>query len=304
MILCCGEALIDMLPRETTKGEQAFAPYAGGSVFNTAIALGRLGAPTGFLSGISTDLFGQILDETLAASKVDASLAIRSNRPTTLAFVTLTDGHAQYAFYDENTAGRMISVDDLPADSRSRGSDVLRRHLAAARPLRRDLRKPDAARGGGAGDDDRPQHPPQLHHRRTRLPCPDRPDDGGGDHRQILRRRPRLAGNAAGRSAGGGVEARLPHRGLQGRDGALVGRQLLRRREEGRGGRYGRRGRYLQRRAPCRAAPGRAADAGGALGHHRGGAHPGAGARRGRRGGHREPRGRQPALGARTGFRA
>lgn len=114
MILCCGEALIDMLPRETTAGESAFAPYAGGSVFNTAIALGRLGAPTGFLSGLSTDLFGQILDDTLAASKVDASLAIRSGRPTTLAFVTLTDGHAEYAFYDENTAGRMIAVEDLP----------------------------------------------------------------------------------------------------------------------------------------------------------------------------------------------
>lgn len=114
MILCCGEALIDMLPRETTAGEQAFAPYAGGSVFNTAIALGRLGVETGFLSGLSTDLFGQILTETLAASKVNSDLAIRSDRPTTLAFVTLTDGHAKYAFYDENTAGRMITPDNLP----------------------------------------------------------------------------------------------------------------------------------------------------------------------------------------------
>lgn len=42
MILCCGEALIDMLPRETTRGENGFAPYAGGAIFNTAIALGRL----------------------------------------------------------------------------------------------------------------------------------------------------------------------------------------------------------------------------------------------------------------------
>ncbi len=115
MILCCGEALIDMLPRETGAGEQAFAPYAGGAVFNTAIALGRLGAPSGYLGGLSEDLFGTILAEALAASNVDFSLCPRSNRPSTLAFVTLTDGHAKYAFYDENTAGRMLSADDLPA---------------------------------------------------------------------------------------------------------------------------------------------------------------------------------------------
>ena len=114
MILSAGEALIDMLPRETTAGEAAFAPHAGGSVFNTAIALGRLGAPSAFFSGLSTDLFGTVLEEALAASKVDAGLAHRSDRPTTLAFVTLTNGQARYAFYDENTAGRMLSPEDLP----------------------------------------------------------------------------------------------------------------------------------------------------------------------------------------------
>jgi fructokinase len=115
MILCCGEALIDMLPRETTQGERAFAPYAGGAVFNTAIALGRLGAPVGFFSGLSTDLMGEILTETLQASNVDTSLAARSGRPTTLAFVKLVNGQATYAFYDENTAGRMLAEADLPA---------------------------------------------------------------------------------------------------------------------------------------------------------------------------------------------
>ena len=114
MILCCGEALIDMLPRTTTLGESAFAPHAGGAVFNTAIALGRLGAPTGFFSGLSTDLMGEILTTTLTASKVDTSLAARSNRPTTLAFVKLVNGQATYAFYDENTAGRLLSPADLP----------------------------------------------------------------------------------------------------------------------------------------------------------------------------------------------
>lgn len=114
MILCCGEALIDMLPRQTADGETGFAPHAGGSVFNTAIALGRLGAPVQFFSGLSSDLFGAILQRELQASGVDSSPAAISDRPTTLAFVTLTDGHASYAFYDENTAGRMLGVDDLP----------------------------------------------------------------------------------------------------------------------------------------------------------------------------------------------
>ncbi len=114
MILSCGEALIDMLPRTSTAGEACFAPYAGGAVFNTAIALGRLGAPSAFFSGVSTDMLGEILAETLAASKVDTGYLARSARPTTVAFVKLVNGQATYAFYDEGTAGRMLSVDQLP----------------------------------------------------------------------------------------------------------------------------------------------------------------------------------------------
>lgn len=115
MILCCGEALIDMLPRQALSGEAAFAPHAGGAVFNTAIALGRLGAPTGFFSGLAQDFMGQILADNLVAAQVDTSLVKRVPRPSTLAFVQLVDGQARYAFYDEGTAGRMLSVADLPA---------------------------------------------------------------------------------------------------------------------------------------------------------------------------------------------
>lgn len=114
MILCCGEALIDMLPRQTTEGETAFTPHSGGAVFNTAVALGRLGAPTGFLSGLSSDFFGDQLRDALLDSNVDASFSVTSDRPTTLAFVRLVDGQASYAFYDENTAGRMLSPEKLP----------------------------------------------------------------------------------------------------------------------------------------------------------------------------------------------
>lgn len=114
MILCCGEALIDMIPTPTTTGSDGFVPHAGGAVFNTSIALGRLGVQTGMMTGLSSDMFGQQLAEALKASHVDASHVITSDRPTTLAFVRLQDGHATYSFYDENSAGRMLARGDLP----------------------------------------------------------------------------------------------------------------------------------------------------------------------------------------------
>ena len=115
MILCCGEALIDMIPTPTVSGGEGFVPHTGGAIFNTAVALGRLGVQTGMLTGLSSDLFGQQLSKALVASHVDLSHAITTERPTTLAFVSLTDGHATYHFYDENSAGRMLSQSDMPA---------------------------------------------------------------------------------------------------------------------------------------------------------------------------------------------
>ncbi|WP_116083095.1 carbohydrate kinase [Tropicimonas sp. IMCC34011] len=125
MILCAGEALIDMLPRTSTAGEDAFAPVPGGAVFNTAIALGRLGIPVRFFCGISRDLFGTRLMAALEASGVDAAPAIRSDRPTTLAFVELVDGQARYAFYDEASAARQIRQRDLPGARKMEGVDAV-----------------------------------------------------------------------------------------------------------------------------------------------------------------------------------
>ena len=115
MILCCGEALIDMIPTPVASGGTAYAPHTGGAIFNTAIALGRLGAQAGLLSGVSTDGFGEMLVNSLQANNVGTDHLIRSNRLTTLAIVHLSDGKAVYSFYDENSAGSAITQADLPA---------------------------------------------------------------------------------------------------------------------------------------------------------------------------------------------
>lgn len=112
MILCCGEALIDMVPAEMD-GATVLRPLSGGAIFNTAISLGRLGVKTALVSGVSTDLFGQQLAQELENSQVATDFLVRSDRPNTLAFVQLVDGHATYTFYDEASAGRMLTVDNF-----------------------------------------------------------------------------------------------------------------------------------------------------------------------------------------------
>jgi fructokinase len=119
MILCCGEALIDMLPRKGGDGADVYQPFNGGSVYNTAIALGRLGTPTGFFAGLSTDFFGDSLAEGLTVAGVSQKFIRRKDLHTTIALVKLTDGHARYSFIDEGSAGRMLEKRDIPKIPRS-----------------------------------------------------------------------------------------------------------------------------------------------------------------------------------------
>lgn len=114
MIVCCGEALIDMVQCRGINDVTGYQPIEGGAIFNTAIGLGRLGFDAAIVAGISYDMFGQKLVDALLASKVNTDLLIRSNQPTTLAFVRLIDGHAHYTFYDENTAGRSFQLEAIP----------------------------------------------------------------------------------------------------------------------------------------------------------------------------------------------
>jgi fructokinase len=106
MLLSCGDALIDFLPVNSADGRDALVPVVGGSCLNIAVGIARLGAPAGFVGGISTDLFGRMIAEHARESQVDLRYAARSSRPTTLAFVRIVDGEPQYGFYDEETAAR------------------------------------------------------------------------------------------------------------------------------------------------------------------------------------------------------
>ena len=114
MILCCGEALIDFVP---TAGGDAYRPVPGGSIFNIAVGLGRLGTAVGFFGKLSTDFFGERLLQTLRANEVDSTLTLRSAAPTSLVFVDLPDGESReprYLFYADSAADRSLTTDELP----------------------------------------------------------------------------------------------------------------------------------------------------------------------------------------------
>jgi fructokinase len=106
MILSCGDALIDFVPNKAADGREALIPMVGGSCLNVAVGLARLEVPTGFVGGISTDLFGSMIADHASASGVGLSHATRSEDQTTLAFVRMVAGESHYAFYDAGTASR------------------------------------------------------------------------------------------------------------------------------------------------------------------------------------------------------
>jgi fructokinase len=106
MLLSCGDALVDFLPVKSADGRDAAVPVVGGSCLNIAVGMARLGAPAGFVGGISTDLFGRMIADHASASQVDLRYATRGEHQTTLAFVRTVAGEPQYAFYDEATASR------------------------------------------------------------------------------------------------------------------------------------------------------------------------------------------------------
>ncbi|MET9886739.1 carbohydrate kinase [Streptomyces sp. NPDC006430] len=119
MIVVGGEALIDLVPVAQPPG--ALLPRPGGGPYNTALALGRLGAEVAFCSRVSSDGFGESLLAGLGAAGVDLSLVQRGPEPTTLAVPSLApDGSAAYGFYVEGTADRFFTLPEaLPAGARA-----------------------------------------------------------------------------------------------------------------------------------------------------------------------------------------
>ncbi|MFQ8430294.1 carbohydrate kinase family protein [Amaricoccus sp. W119] len=116
MFLVCGEALFDLfLEKDEGPAAATYAARAGGSPFNVAIGITRLGSDSGLLTGLSTDLLGQRLTRVLRDEGVSTDYAIETGRPTTISLVGLdAEGVAAYQFFKNGSADTGVRPEDLP----------------------------------------------------------------------------------------------------------------------------------------------------------------------------------------------
>lgn len=123
MFVVGGESLMDVEVVPAGPGHMAhMIAHRGGSPYNCAMALSKLGNPSGFLCPISKDPFGGYLLEALDEAGVTTLLRDqRVEAQTTLAVVTKdAEGKAQYNFHRRadkafTPAGLIAALPDKPA---------------------------------------------------------------------------------------------------------------------------------------------------------------------------------------------
>ncbi|MCU1775993.1 carbohydrate kinase [Pseudomonas sp. 14P_5.3_Bac1] len=118
MYLVCGEALFDFFSEEDASGQASKVNYkaiAGGSPFNVAVGLRRLGIDSALFGGLSNDFLGQRLLQVLKDEGVSEQFLVEFPAPTTLAMVAVgANGSPQYSFRGEGCADRQLRVVHLP----------------------------------------------------------------------------------------------------------------------------------------------------------------------------------------------
>jgi fructokinase len=109
-VVCCGEALIDF----KATGPLAFQGYVGGSPLNVAVAASRLGVPVGFISQLSSDMFGDAIRRAMVENGIDMSLVQQIDAPSTLAFVSEVAGDVHFSFMANGAADTLYDPQPRP----------------------------------------------------------------------------------------------------------------------------------------------------------------------------------------------
>lgn len=114
VITSVGEILIDFLPIVEQGVTTGFRMHVGGSPYNVAMGVARLGQPVAFAGKVATDFFGRYMRAHVEAEGVDTRFLINADALSTLAFVAYEGGEPAYSFYGEGAADTLLTAGDLP----------------------------------------------------------------------------------------------------------------------------------------------------------------------------------------------
>ncbi len=120
MYLVCGEALFDVFidSKSKSSGSLRLEAHPGGSPFNVAIGIARLGGRAALLTGMSRGTLGEHLVRTLKQESVSTDYLVRSGKRTTLSIVGVDDlGQPDYQFYGLGSADCNVTPELVPAIS-------------------------------------------------------------------------------------------------------------------------------------------------------------------------------------------
>ncbi len=100
--------------RSKVSASAADLALPGGSPFNVAVGLARLGIPVALLSRLSLDQHGELLAGRLRAEGVDSRFLVRGPEPTTLAVVRSGPGEELEFEFTDQGADRNLRPADVP----------------------------------------------------------------------------------------------------------------------------------------------------------------------------------------------
>jgi fructokinase len=110
VVTVIGEAIVDLLPAAQPR---TFRAVPGGSPYNVAVGLARLGQRATLMARLADTAFGRILSDHAGAEGIDLSAAPRASEQATLSVVSLDDsGRASYDFYLDGTADWQWTADE------------------------------------------------------------------------------------------------------------------------------------------------------------------------------------------------
>jgi sugar/nucleoside kinase (ribokinase family) len=144
MILCLGEALVDLICErrvDSFAAADAFRPHFGGALANVAVAARRAGARTALAGGAGDDDWGRWLGDRLEAEGVELRwFQYLEGEKTPVAFATIDEtGDASFRIYGEAIADAVVPVGPCLPEAMDEAQALVFGSVTLAEPEEREV---------------------------------------------------------------------------------------------------------------------------------------------------------------------